>query len=1309
MPKKSDSLLSKKSKKIPESLNSSTLNEKIVDSVDFLEEKDINDLKDEYLSSDVENSSDSLIDSDSSLDSFFFNKDLKIIKVPPVGYVKDTIIDKENNGQKENNIKQDYSITIEEIAYNCEIIKTHSNLCRCATPRLHVYLTSKHRCTSLCLSPALMNSEQNTKPRSRKSSNPMKILTSSNLTGSNISDKNQQNIESVSKEEKVIKDTFMFVKTNDPFNKLFNIKNVRHVPDNGSSSPKYSSPLPSPKTSMVQYPNNDNSQKTNKTNKSKVVNQNKTKDLRSVRKSPNKKKDAQELLEKNNSVAKKVTGTKITTGKKRGRPRLSTIEKDEKEAEEILRSVFEPDLQKIKDEFIPMFPEDTVSDQTSQNNKDNLFQDQKNKSASNDQNCDTIKRRRRKVQQKSESTTEKESDVIIRSVLQPHLPTEEKEELECEILHENIHELSLESLVTEDIVISDECFNIKKNDPLVVDESTTETSNESQKEENLSASEISIVSTTEHETSSINNVKTSRKTKRGRKRKAVSITENDDVKKKRCYNTHKVNISKLDTINNLHKQICQDKQGKVVLDSSNCSILPDKLKNIGKKSDIGTKSEDSNDQDNLATLCTNNKPSIADIFGELDIKEEPGDDVIESGMSIEDFSNALCNGASKSSNLAQKSPEKGNKKGKSNCEAMNKSFEGLVKEEVDVEKDLTDNESVASPQPLHIDEEVEEPKDTEQEKRNDNENATVSNKNKKPCSESLKSLKNVKKKLKPILPTPRHFKKTQDQVQVSSINYITPFKIRIMLNTQSQSKEQNSESSETITINESGNLPTIHIKNEPMDILNLEQTGGTIPIVTANLLGIPASSLNKTNIPDIDEIQQAEFKCKYCYTICNNFASLAQHLENHQKDGLILCLFCQKSFCDKTGMRRHMRTHTGERPYECQVCHKRFSLPGNFKKHRDIHEDKRTEPCEVCGKTFRRKEHLKYHMRTHTGERPYQCGVCGSTFTARYSLQIHMNIHLGKKPYKCHYCHKGFTDKSTMRKHIRVHTGEKPFKCSDCDRCFGESGTLAAHAATHRTDRPFHCDKCPLSFKTSGGLRQHEKVHSGKKQFTCKYCGMEFLQKYNMSMHERIHTNERPYSCKECGRAFRSRSCLGKHVILHSGDEQRRYKCSHCDRKFFRKAHLKRHIDMHLGVKDFQCEKCKKKFCTRVTLKNHMSVFHTEGARKFPCELCGKVFKRKVYVSTHHCLGKLPGDEKGQVAQIDSVNKYTGFPSEIKIKEEVEDEDLRVDIREEDEIDEEEEFLEEEKYDSEKLTATSSNDLSEEHYYEVKIKQSPEH
>ncbi|RXG60915.1 Zinc finger protein [Armadillidium vulgare] len=149
------------------------------------------------------------------------------------------------------------------------------------------------------------------------------------------------------------------------------------------------------------------------------------------------------------------------------------------------------------------------------------------------------------------------------------------------------------------------------------------------------------------------------------------------------------------------------------------------------------------------------------------------------------------------------------------------------------------------------------------------------------------------------------------------------------------------------------------------------------------------------NFPPIED-----FHCNLCTIVFPDLSSLMIHLQNHQKDGLLICFYCQKCFGDKTTLKRHMRTHTGEKPYQCKICKKRFSLPGNFKKHRDIHEDIRTEPCPFKATYFHsfgseRSQVIEASLKKHVinfhseGARAFPCRVCGKVFKRSIYVVTH--------------------------------------------------------------------------------------------------------------------------------------------------------------------------------------------------------------------------------------------------------------------------------------------------------------------------------
>lgn len=88
-------------------------------------------------------------------------------------------------------------------------------------------------------------------------------------------------------------------------------------------------------------------------------------------------------------------------------------------------------------------------------------------------------------------------------------------------------------------------------------------------------------------------------------------------------------------------------------------------------------------------------------------------------------------------------------------------------------------------------------------------------------------------------------------------------------------------------------------------------------------------------------------------------------VKSRQRQILLSCLYCSKSFDRPSLLIRHTRTHTGERPFHCAVCKKAFSTSSSLNTHQRIHSGEKPHICPICFKAFTASSNLYYHRMTH--------------------------------------------------------------------------------------------------------------------------------------------------------------------------------------------------------------------------------------------------------------------------------------------------------------------------------------------------------
>lgn len=173
-----------------------------------------------------------------------------------------------------------------------------------------------------------------------------------------------------------------------------------------------------------------------------------------------------------------------------------------------------------------------------------------------------------------------------------------------------------------------------------------------------------------------------------------------------------------------------------------------------------------------------------------------------------------------------------------------------------------------------------------------------------------------------------------------------------------------------------------------------------------------------------------------------------KHKQVYEKNKLLKCSDCEKTFSKISTLILHQRVHTGEKPYKCIECGKAFGDNSSCTQHQRLHTGQRPYECIECGKAFKTKSSLICHRRSHTGEKPYECSVCGKAFSHRQSLSVHQRIHSGKKPYECKECRKSFIQIGHLNQHKRVHTGERHYNYKKSRKVFRQTTHFAQRIHT---------------------------------------------------------------------------------------------------------------------------------------------------------------------------------------------------------------------------------------------------------------------
>lgn len=108
--------------------------------------------------------------------------------------------------------------------------------------------------------------------------------------------------------------------------------------------------------------------------------------------------------------------------------------------------------------------------------------------------------------------------------------------------------------------------------------------------------------------------------------------------------------------------------------------------------------------------------------------------------------------------------------------------------------------------------------------------------------------------------------------------------------------------------------------------------------------------------------------------------------------------------------------------------------------------ERRNYECVFCEKTFNEKSKLAVHLGTHSTPllpKSFKCDVCGRTFRTLWTFSRHQCVH-EEIAFICDLCPQKFSTKQNVLDHLAV---AHKVRCPLCTRTFGEEKYLEEHLA----------------------------------------------------------------------------------------------------------------------------------------------------------------------------------------------------------------------------------------------------------------------
>lgn len=118
--------------------------------------------------------------------------------------------------------------------------------------------------------------------------------------------------------------------------------------------------------------------------------------------------------------------------------------------------------------------------------------------------------------------------------------------------------------------------------------------------------------------------------------------------------------------------------------------------------------------------------------------------------------------------------------------------------------------------------------------------------------------------------------------------------------------------------------------------------------------------------------------CEVCNASFNFVDKYKAHLREHAKLTIYKCTFCNKSFSDSSNFSKHKKIH-GAIYFQCDICQRKFNSKKMLIRHMEYHNANNPIPCMYCDKEFHFESMLNKHIKSaHTKEicSKFRCRFC---------------------------------------------------------------------------------------------------------------------------------------------------------------------------------------------------------------------------------------------------------------------------------------------------------------------------------------------